>query len=367
MKIVFDARVHLNYFSGISRYIICLLEAYLEMYPQDEMIVLINPTIKPDNAIFKALNKFSNVKIETIRTAHMGPKNYLVMGRIIKKYNPDIYHYPHLDAPIFTGKIPVVATIHDTNSNNKVKKFDDRFGLKSFYFRKSLSLTLSHAKRVIFVSDSIKEEVLQMFKRASDPVKYRRIYNGLEADFNKINESESTAVFSKFKLTGKYFLYVGQIREHKNIKRLIIAFKKFNLEFPEYKLVLVGHNYLKENIDEKSISHFDRVTNQELKILYSGCVSFLFPSLFEGFGFPIIEAFSFGKNVVTSNYGAMTEVSGGLAVLVDPLSVDSIADGIKLVVKDDGLSEKRKAHAQKFSWVENAKQVRDIYCECLKK
>ncbi|MBI3134176.1 MAG: glycosyltransferase family 4 protein [Bacteroidetes bacterium] len=361
MKIVFDARVHLNYFSGISRYIICLLDAYLQQFTDDEMIVLINPTIKSDNAIFKALKKFENVKIETVHTAHMGPKNYLVMGRIIKKYKPDVYHYPHLDAPIFTGKIPVVATIHDTNSNKTVKKFDDRFGLKSFYFKRSLALTLKHAKKVIFVSDSIQKEVLEQYKLAPDKNRFHRIYNGLEADFNQLDRNEASRLLQKLKVSGQYLLYVGQIREHKNIKRLITAFKKFNTAFSEYKLVLVGHNYLHENLSEKNILHIEKVSNRELKALYTGCEAFLFPSLFEGFGFPILEAFSFGKKVVTTDYGATAEISGGLAELVDPLSVDSIEEGIRKAVREDDLSEKRKAHAKQFSWLENAREVRQLY------
>ena len=365
MKIVFDARVHMNYFSGISRYIICLLEAYLEQFPQDEMVVLINPTIKKDNAIFKALKKFDNVKIETIRTAHMGPKNYLVMGRIVKKYKPDVYHYPHLDAPIFTGKIPVVATIHDTNFYNEIKKFDDRFGLKSFYFKKSLSLTLKYATRVIFVSDSTREEVMRLPKVAAYAKKFQRIYNGLEKDFNQLDRNEAIRHLQKLDISGQYFFYVGQIREHKNIRRMIEAFKKFNAIHSEYKLVLVGNNYLNENLEEKNIVYMEKVTNRELRALYTGCEAFLFPSLFEGFGFPILEAFSFGKNVVTTNYGATAEISSGLAELVDPLSVDSIASGIERAIREDERSAARVAHASKFSWLDNAREVRAIYTEAI--
>lgn len=366
MKIVFDARVHLNYFSGISRYIICLLEAYLTSFPEDELIVLINPTIKSENAIFKALGKFSNVRIETIHTAHMGPKNYLVMGRIIKKFKPDVYHYPHLDAPIFTGKIPVVATIHDTNSNKNIKKFDDRFGLKSFYFRKSLSLTLKHAKKIIFVSDSIRMEVLKEFRLKPDPARFHRIYNGLEDNFNDLDHATAGRLLTKLDISGQYVLYVGQIREHKNIRRIVEAFKLFNSTNPEFRLVLVGHNYLKEALNQPGIVHIEKVTNAELKALYMGCEAFVFPSLFEGFGFPILEAFSFGKRVVTTNYGATAEISGGLAELVDPLSVEAIAEGISKAINEDNLTEKRIEHAQSFSWYENAREVRALYVEALK-
>lgn len=365
MKIVFDARIHLNYYSGISRYIICLLEAYLEQFSEDELIILVNPTIKPDNSIYKKLRRFSNARFEVIRTAHMGPKNYLVMGRIIKKFKPDVYHYPHLDAPIFTGKIPVVATIHDTNTNNNFKKFEDRFGLKSIYFRKSLSLTLKHAAKVIFVSDSIKEDVSRLYALNSGDARYVRIYNGFEPSFNQLDRGDATRLLNKLNVSGHYFLYVGQIREHKNVDRIIESFKLFQKRYTDFNLVLVGHNYLHRSLNEKGIIHLEKVENQELKALYLGCEAFVFPSLFEGFGFPILEAFSYGKRVITSDYGATKEISGDLADLVDPLRVDRITEKMEQVLTDDGKEERRIHHALQFSWLENARLVREAYKQAI--
>lgn len=361
MKILFDARVHLNYFSGISRYIICLLEAYAQEFPEDELQVLINPTIEDDNAIFKTLSSFDNVIIERINMAHMGPKNYTSMGKIVKKINPDIYHYPHLDAPVYTGKIPVVATIHDTNSGKKVKKFDDKLGLKSLYFKKSVKLTLKKADKVLFVSDSIKKEVLDNYGYDLNDPKFIRMYNGLEADFNSLSESEGIEIRKGLKLPDQYLFYVGQIREHKNVYRIIEAFKNFYPEHPSFKLVMVGHNYLNLTFQDEMIQHVDRVSNQELKAIYQGCKGLIFPSLFEGFGFPIIEAFSYKKPVLTSNYGAMKEVSGDLAILVDPFSVESITAGLHELIQEDNLGEKRLSRSQAFSWQENAIALRKIY------
>ncbi len=365
MKIVFDARVHLNYFSGISRYIICLLEAYLNQFQEDEVIVLLNPTIKLDNNIYKTLRPFSNVTFKVVDAGHMGPKNYLVMGKIIKQLAPDVYHYPHLDAPIFTGKIPVIATIHDTNSNKTIKKFDDRFGLKSLYFKKSLNSTLKRAAKVIFVSDSVKEEVLSDFKIKTNSKKYVRIYNGFEPGFNVITKNDTNQTLEKLDKSKPYILFVGQIREHKNIYRVIEAFKVFNNKHPTYQLVIVGHNYLQLDLNDTNIQHFDKVSNHTLKELYSGCTSFLFPSLFEGFGFPILEAFSFGKPVITSNYGATKEISGGLGILVDPTSVNDIANGISQSIVLDNDATKRINHTKTFSWNENAKNLRRLYMEAI--
>lgn len=360
MKIVFDARVHLNYFSGISRYIICLLEAYANLFPQDELTVLLNPTIESDNNIYKTLSNFKNVSFKVIDAGHMGPKNYYKMGKVIKDLNPDVYHYPHLDTPIFTGEVPIVATVHDTNSSKNVKKTSDKLGLKQFYFKKALSLTVKHASKVVFVSDSVKEEVESSPKLSKFKEKFVRVYNGLENDFNSISNQDINQQLENLSISEKYLFYVGQIREHKNIARIISAFKAFQKKNKEYKLVLVGHNFMQLDLNETNIIHLDKVTNKELKAIYAGCSAFLFPSLFEGFGFPILEAFSFGKPVVTSNYGATKEISGGLAYLVDPLSVTSITKGIEASLNSKG-EEQRIQHAKKFTWEANAKQLRDIY------
>jgi glycosyltransferase involved in cell wall biosynthesis len=361
MRIVFDARVHLNYYSGISRYIIGLIEAYASLFPADEMLVLLNPSIKADNVLCRLIDRFPQVTYRIIDAGHMGPSNYLKMGKIIKTMEPDVYHYPHLDAPIFTGNIPVVATVHDSNSNNKVKKFDDRFGLKGIYFKIALKLTLKRTQKVIFVSDSIKNEILTQFKIPDNPKKYSRIYNGFEPSFGQVNANTQSQIIQSLGIKQPFILVVGQIREHKNVLRSVAAFNLFQQENPAYQLVIVGHNYLNLDLSSSHIIQFDKVNNETLKVLYSTCSAFLFPSLFEGFGFPILEAFAFGKPVVTSNYGATAEVSGGLATLVNPLDIQAIKQGIEQALKTKEDADKRIAHAAKFSWEDYARSLRAVY------
>lgn len=366
MNIVFDARVHLNYYSGISRYIICLLEAYARLYPTDRICVLLNPTIEKTNSIYNVLGRFPQISFTQVNAGHMGPKNYTRMGKIIKQLNPDVYHYPHLDAPIYTGNVPVVATVHDSNSDKNIKKFDDKFGLKTVYFKYALRSTLKKADHVIFVSDSIKSSILNQYNIPEDEDRFTRIYNGFEPDFNKINLEDEQRFIQTKGIQKPYLLFVGQIREHKNIFRVIEAFNQFREGNPNYHLVIVGHNYLNLNLSTDAIHHFDRVNNDELKMLYANCKAFVFPSLFEGFGFPILEAFSFGKPVITSNYGATKEVSMGEAILVDPFSVNSIRNGMVTAIQSDNNDEQRKRVAASYSWETYAHKLRAIYCKVIK-
>lgn len=364
MKVLFDARIHLNYYSGISRYIICLLEAYLRNFKEDEVIVLINESIEKDNSIFKKLKNYSNIEFKVVSYHHMGPVNYTKMGKLIKEISPDIYHYPHIDAPVFIGNTPLVVTIHDVNSKNNIKKFNDRFGIKSIYFKIALKWTLKRADRITFVSESVLIEVL-LNQNITKSSRHQFIYNGLESNFNEVSKEDITNTINKFNIDTPYILYVGQIRTHKNIERSIEAFNRFQLKNSKYKLVIVGHNYLNLDLSHNHIIQIDEVTNKELKSLYAQCSSFIFPSLFEGFGFPILEAFSFGKPVITSNYGATKEISHGKAILVNPLDVSSIEKGIEKSIIDDFNNAELISHAQSFSWTEHVINLRQVYLDAI--
>jgi len=366
MKILFDARVHLNYYSGISRYIICLLDAYLKLHPNDEVDILLNPSIEKDNSIYSVLQAYPNVRFHTIDLPHMGPRNYVSMKKVINSFEADVYHYPHLDAPYKTGKTPMVATIHDANYSRKIKKFNDPSGLKTKYFKWAITKTLKHAKKVLFVSESVKNELSELYKYASNENRFQVMHNGLEEDFNRIDQQTLRSERESLNLPSSYFLYVGQIREHKNIKRIIAAFNEFQKINSEIHLVLAGHNYLNENLGSDRIHQLNEVSNNSLKVLYHDCQAVVFPSLFEGFGFPIIEGFSFGKSVITSNRGATAEIGKGNAILVDPESVEAIKEGMVESAAQDFRNEEKVEYSKSFNWETNAIQLREVYLEAIK-
>ncbi len=189
------------------------------------------------------------------------------------------------------------------------------------------------------------------------------IYNGFEESFNQLEEIEASEWRKTVNCPPQYLLFVGQIRTHKNSERVIAAFKKLSAEYPHLHLLLVGHNYLNVSLNEGNIHHLDRVSEPVLKSLYAGCISFIFPSLFEGFGFPILEAFAFGKQVVTTNYGATKEVAGDLGVLVDPTDVNAIYEGMKLSLIPTDQADLRIKRCEEFSWLDHVRKLRCIYLE----
>lgn len=362
MHIVFDARIHMDYMSGISRYIMMLLQHLFEIDKTNRYSILLNNSLAEDNPIFE-FDKLPNVTCITTSFAHMGPKAFLQLPKFIKSLNADVYHYPHIDTP-YMG-IPTVSTVHDSNISNGIKRYSDFLGIKTLYFKWTLKRTLSKSDNVIFISNEMKNEILEKSKfDLSDP-KFKVIYNGLNDDFNLIKQENVANTKSKFKIDKPFFFYAGALREHKNVKRIIEAFNQANIT--NYELIMVGSKYEQYpvNLDFPNIRHLGMVSDDELKALYSLSFAFLFPSLFEGFGLPILEAMSFGSPVITTNYGATKEVGANAVLLVDPNSVEEIKNGIlKLVNQPEyyrQLQDLGYKRIKDFSWKKAAQEVLNIY------
>lgn len=362
MKIVFDARIHLPVITGMSRYIVNLLGSLLKIDQENTYVVLINPNLSPEDEIFE-LKKHANLAFKVLDLPHMGIVNYTKMRKVIRELKPDIYHYPHLDAPIVKG-IKTVATIHDANLSGDIKKFDDRFGLKSLYFKKTLSNTLKKSNAILFISNAIREEVLKTYKMQPDN-KYKVIYNGFDQQFGEISVEAMERVKSKFKLSKPYFLYVGQMRHHKNVIRLIESFLKTG---SDWELIMVGKNYM--NLDfsnyPSNVRYLSMVSEEELKGLYGHSQAFVFPSFIEGFGFPILESLSYGKPIIGTNYGAVAEIGGKFLTGIDPADGEDITEKLAAFMHaqpDFPSLDECKTYVNHFNWDTCAKEVLEVYKE----
>ena len=362
MRIVFDARLHFPVVSGMSRYIVNLLNHLLEIDAKNQYIILVNAQLPESDDLF-LLKRYSNVLFKTIPLPHMGIVNYTKMPAIIRSLKPDIYHYPHLDAPIVKG-IKTIATIHDSNVSGNIKKFDDSLGIKTWYFKKTLANTLKKAASIIFISNAAKNEILSDYSDAKNQ-KFKLVYNGFDSHFGEISEQTITDVKSKFRLEKPYLLYVGQMRNHKNIRRMIQSFLKTN---SDWEFILVGHNYMKIDFSKypKNIRYLSIVSENELKGLYYHSKAFVFPSFIEGFGFPVLESLSFGKPIIGTNYGAIAEIGNGYLIGVDPKDENDIAAKMSEFMSQSETAldlDDCQKYIQKFSWETCAKEVLAIYDE----
>ncbi|MEW9124908.1 MAG: glycosyltransferase family 1 protein, partial [Thermotaleaceae bacterium] len=238
-------------------------------------------------------------------------------------------------------------------------------------------MSIKRAERIITDSENTKKDIIGFFPKAKD--KIRVIYPG-SPDFKRIEDQKHIeAVKANHKIAGKYILYMGTLEPRKNLIRLIEAYHKLvNEEKIEQKLVLAGkkgwlYNDIFSKIVElhleEQVIFTDYISEEDKSALYSGAEVFAYPSLYEGFGLPPLEAMACGTAVVTSNISSLPEVVGNAGIYINPYDVENIAQGIySLLINQElrrDLENKGIEQAKSFSWNRTVKQIIDVYKEIL--
>jgi glycosyltransferase involved in cell wall biosynthesis len=200
------------------------------------------------------------------------------------------------------------------------------------------------------------------------PEKVKVIYGGLDPQFKVIQPFSLKMVTEKFKITKPYIFYTGGMDFRKNIPRLVEAFKQANRELNhKYQLVISGtvNPQTFSLLQEQDVIYTGYVSNEDLVKLYNGAVLFVFPSLYEGLGFPVLEAMACGTPVLTSNTSSLVEIGKDVAYLVNPYDVDEIAKGMVYLLSNevilDELRKRGLKHVQSFQWDVVAKKVVERY------
>jgi len=293
---------------------------------------------------------------------------HIIIPHILSLYKLDIYHNPANIIPFFYFKKSII-TIHDL----ALYKNPDWFPEGQKFSKYILTpFSIYKAKKIIAVSENTKTDLIEMFKVNKDKIEV--IYEGVE-DYNKF-EIKETEIKEKFKFKQPYFLYIGTLEPRKNLVRLISAFAQFLQENKgsKYLLLLAGKKgwkdepifeKIKELKLEDKVIYLGYVSLKEKVYLLKNAYAFTFPSLYEGFGLPILEAVNLGLPIITSNIASIPELIIDNALLVDPYDVTSIKKALAKIVKDqklrNELSHKGKGIAKHFTWQEAAKRTLALY------
>ncbi|MGI8420340.1 MAG: glycosyltransferase family 4 protein [Candidatus Levyibacteriota bacterium] len=287
---------------------------------------------------------------------------------------PDIFFSMTHYAPRFSP-VPTVVSIMDV----AYEHFPELFNQADLYQLKNWTkYSVHNAKRVLTISDSSRDDIIKIY--GSSPEKVKTIYPGikeiasLEPHVFGMNQLQA-----KYDISDNYVLFVGTLQPRKNIARLIEAFAKVSQEKLQDKpldLVIIGRKgWLYEEIlaaPEKfgisdRVKFLEGIQDDELNIFYKHALCYVLPSLYEGFGLPVIEAMQRGCPVITSNVSSMPEAGGDAALYVDPKNVDDIVEKITLLVTDkkmrEDLIEKGKKQVKKFSWKKAAKETLEVLQE----
>ena len=289
---------------------------------------------------------------------------------LIVKKKINIVHSLHYSFPLIRFKAKRVVTIHDMTFF-LIPEVHVR--LKRIYFRTFIWLAALMRNRIICVSESTRNDLISITK--IDKEKCSVIPLGKSGIFNtNYSLSEINEVKEKYNIKNDYLLFIGTIEPRKNIATLIKVFNEFLKLNCKYSLVIVGKKgwYYDEifrlindyNISDKII-FTGFVSEEETPVLLNGCKIFIYPSLYEGFGIPVLEALSCGIPTITSNISSMPEVAGDAAILVDPENEIEILKAINLLLSDINLynllKQKSILQSKKFSWENTALETLKLY------
>ena len=369
MRIAIDARKLHDY--GIGTYVRNLLRHLARIDQTTEYVVLCGGT---DCQLVAELG--ANFRAVPEASPGYSIREQITVPRDLRRERADLFHAPHYVLPPLT-RCKSVVTIHDCIHLRFPQYLPNKLGYA--YARASLWAASHQSSRILTVSEASKRDILDYFN--VPPEKIHVIYNGIDERFSEPPPEDDVArVRERYQLDHPFILYAGNIKPHKNIERTIEAFHllRRSAEFDQVKLVIIGDEIAKyaalrhavhRHKLHKYVRFFGFVPDRTLAILYRLAGVFVFPSLYEGFGLPPLEAMASGTPVITSNVSSLPEVVGDAALLVDPLQPEAIADAMRRVLTDDELRRDLKARglvrAKQFSWERSIRRVREIYGEVL--
>src|SRR5678816_3335815 len=337
MRVAIDTRKIHDF--GIGTYIRNLLRQLARIDQNTEYILLCR---EPDLGIAAQLGPNFRGVVEP--SPNYSLREQIHVPWVLRRERPDVYHAPHYVLPPAVRSRSVV-TIHDCIHLMFPQYLPNRAAYA--YARGAMWSAAKRSDRILTVSEASKRDILHFFN--VPPEKIAVVYNGIDERFWIQPSTEEIArVRERFQLDHGFVLYAGTIKPHKNLVRLIEAFAVLRKgEFGELKLLIIGDEISKlpalrravhSHKLHKHVRFLGYVSDGTLRILYRLASLFVFPSLYEGFGLPPLEAMASGTPVVTSNVSSLPEVAGDAAVLVDPYDVSSIVDGMRRVLTDPVLA-----------------------------
>lgn len=284
-----------------------------------------------------------------------------------------LLHAPDFTLPPARTGVRTVLTVHDLSFIRSPETATPRLRV---YLNSVVPRSVARADHILADSAATGQDLVELYHTPAGKISV--LYSGVESRFARIDDQAVLgAVRERYRLgDGPYILSVGTVQPRKNYERLVEAFVR--LERADIKLVIAGgkgwlDNPLYERIDALKLR--DRVVmagfvdDADLPALYSGAHVFAFPSLYEGFGLPPLEAMACGVPVVSSNTSSLPEVVGDAALCVDPYSVDELAEALRLALHDETLRrtliDKGYRRARQFTWQSAAHQLRELYTKLL--
>jgi glycosyltransferase involved in cell wall biosynthesis len=364
MRVVLDARTASDHFPGIGRYVVSLARALKGIAPDLDLVLLRDPTATGQRLALP------EVPTMACAASPFSIRQQWVVPGLLRSVGATVYHSPYYLMPYRPG-VPAVLTAHDLIPLVYPRYYSPA---QQLVFRCAHWLAVRSARRTVAVSSATRTDLVDRLGARADRVVV--IPEAASSRFALQPSAAIEAARDKYGLPDRYALYVGSNKPHKNLERLVRSWQYIcaNGQSGGARLVIAGHwdphfpqaRELAERLNlGEQIRFAGPIPEVDLPALYAGARLFVFPSLYEGFGLPVLEAMACGAPVVCSSASSLPEVVDGAAMTVDPLDEPGLAAAMARALGDDNLREEMRARglaqAARFSWDRSARETLAVY------
>jgi glycosyltransferase involved in cell wall biosynthesis len=374
MRIAFDAKRAFQNTTGLGHYSRTLIKGLATMYPEHEYYMA-----APKPTSLFDIKPYKNVYLLTpggmSKTfSSLWRSNWVKSD--LKKNKIDLYHGLSHEIPVgiqHTG-IRSVVTIHDLIFEKYPQQYNP---IDVTIYRKKFRYACMHADKVIAISEQTKKDIVELYNIPAEKISV--VYNSCDPSYSQLlPEQKINEVKTRYSLPADYLLYVGSIIERKNLLNICKALHELEGKI-DIPLVVIGtgsgkyYQQVKQYVKVNNLKHkviflseeYSTIPNADFPAIYQGATALLYPSVYEGFGLPILEAMYSNTPVITSNVSCMPEVGGDAAIYVDPYNAEDISGAIFQVCTDatvrDNMAMKGLVQADKFNLQAQVSGVMNVY------
>jgi len=358
--------------AGAGNYMYRLVEGLLGLETRHEFVVFVRPTDRDAWGAFPPPHR-----IEPVGAAGWVATRLIweqtVLPVLARRLRLDLLHSTHYSSPL-ARRVPSVVTFCDMTF---VQRPEVHVPVKRLLFPWLMRASVARARRLIAISESTRRDMLVTY--ALEPERVVTVPLAAGPQWRPQPAEQVREIAARYGLEPRrYVLYVGVLEPRKNVHRLVEAFARIAAARPGLVLALGGkRGWMADAVDAaiaraglgERIRRLGYVANADLPPLVGGAAAFVYPSLYEGFGLPVLEAMSCGAPVITTNVSSMPEVAGDGALMVEPEDVGALASAIERVLDDRAfaadLGRRALAAASRFSWARCARETVDVYERCL--